>query len=139
MRTVKASNTLRELTKASEAALGKLGYQYGRGGREGVVEFVITRPFSFGVVLEELVNPYSHDRLLGFLAASSTQIRTYVHISVPEDDPQGIGAASDFVKEMVTGLKRKPWKGLGMVSGRTAKILWDRWLEPGQLKPGDLS
>jgi len=44
---------------------------------------------------------------------------------------------------MVGGLKKMPWKGLGIVSSRTAKVLWDRWLEPspngwkGTVAPGE--
>lgn len=130
---MKAANSLKELARASEAALGRLGYEYGRGGTQGVVEFTVRRPFAFSVVVEELASPYTHDRLLGFL--STAQTRSNVFISGLEDDPQQVAAASAFVREMVGGLKRKPWKGLGIVSSRTAKILWDRWLEPDARNP----
>ena len=130
---MKAANSLKELSRASEVALGRLGYEFGRGGTQSVVEFAVTKPFAFSVVLEEMASPYAHDRLLGFL--SPAQIRSNVFISVLEEDPQRIAAASAFVREMVDGLKRKPWKGLGIVGSRTAKILWDRWLEPGTGSP----
>ena len=130
---VKASNSLKELSKASEAALGRLGYEYGKGGRQGLVEYVITKPFAFSVILEDISGlSFSRTSLFlgGFLAPNPT--RSSVLINIPGDDPMGYGAASAYAKEMVGGLKKMPWKGLGIVSSRTAKVLWDRWLEPGQ-------
>lgn len=130
---MKASNSVKELSKASEAALGRLGYEYGKGGHQGLVEYVISKPFPFSVILED-ISAMSFSRttmLLGsFLAPNPT--RTSVLINVPDDDPKGYGAASAYAKEMIAGLKKMPWKGLGVVSSRTAKVLWDRWLEPSQ-------
>jgi len=139
---LKASNSIKELSRASEAALGKLGFEYGKGGRQGVVEFVITKPFSFSVILEDISAPDLGSRFLGgFLAPVPT--RSIVLINVPDDNPSGYGAASAYAREMVGGLKKMPWKGLGIVSSRTAKVLWDRWLEPspngwkGTVAPGE--
>jgi len=130
---LKASNSIKELSKASEAALGRLGYEYGKGGRQGLVEYVVTKPFAFSVILED-ISALSYSRasifLGGFLAPNPT--RSSVLINVQGDDPKGYGAASAYAKEMVGGLKKMPWKGLGIVSSRTAKVLWDRWLEPDQ-------
>ena len=130
---LKACNSVKELSKASEAALGRLGFEYGKGGRQGVVEFVITKPFAFSVILED-ISAVSFSRtsmFLGtFLAPNPT--RSSVLINVNDDDPKGYGAACAYTKEMVGGLKKMPWKGLGIVSSRTSKILWDRWLEPSQ-------
>ena len=130
---MKASNSIKELSKASEAALGRLGYEYGKGGRQGLVEYVVTKPFAFSVILED-ISGLSYSRasifLGGFLAPNPT--RSSVLINVQGDDPKGYGAASAYAKEMVGGLKKMPWKGLGIVSSRTAKVLWDRWLEPDQ-------
>ena len=98
-----------------------------------MVEFVVTKPFEFSVILEDISSlSFSRASLLlgGFLAPNPT--RSSVVINVPGDDPKGFGAASAYAKEMVGGLKREPWKGLGIVSSRTAKVLWDRWLEPSQ-------
>ena len=130
---MKASNSIKELSKASETALGRLGFEYGKGGRQGVVEFVVTKPFAFSVILEDISSlSFSRTTLFlgGFLAPNPT--RSSVLINVQDDDPKGYGAASAYAKEMVGGLKRKPWKGLGIVSSRTSKALWDRWLEPSQ-------
>jgi hypothetical protein len=130
---LKASNSIKELSKASEDALGRLGYEYGKGGRQGLVEYVITKPFSFSVILEDISGlSFSRTSMLlgGFLAPNPT--RSSVLINVPGDDPKGYGAASAYAKEMVVGLKKMPWKGLGIVSSRTSKVLWDRWLEPSQ-------
>jgi len=128
---LKASNSIKELSKASEAALGRLGYEYGKGGRQGLVEYVVTKPFAFSVILED-ISSLSFSRasifLGGFLAPNPS--RSSVLINVSGDDPNGYSAASAYAKEMVAGLKKMPWKGLGIVSSRTSKVLWDRWLEP---------
>ena len=98
-----------------------------------MVEYVVTKPFAFSVILED-ISALSYSRasifLGGFLAPNPT--RSSVLINVQGDDPKGYGAASAYAKEMVGGLKKMPWKGLGIVSSRTAKVLWDRWLEPDQ-------
>jgi len=132
------------LSKASEAALGRLGFEYGKGGRQGVVEYSVTKPFAFSIILED-ISAITFSRatmfLGGFLAPNPT--RSSVLINVADDDPKGYGAACAYAKEMVGGLKKMPWKGLGIVSSRTSKILWDRWLEPSQegwkstLAPGE--
>lgn len=130
---MKASNSIKELSKASEAALGRLGFEYGKGGRQGVVEFVVTKPFAFSVILEDIsASSFSRTSMFlgSFLAPNPT--RSSVLINVTDDDPNGYGAASAYTKEMVGGLKKMPWKGLGIVSSRTAKVLWDRWLDPNQ-------
>lgn len=124
--TVKASNGLRELSKASESAFTRLGYNFGKGGREGIVEYEVASPHPFSVRMEDLSTSYGNDRLLGMF--SKPQGGTSVQIIVPDDDAEGLRAASHFVQEMVGGLKSKPWKGLGFVSSGTAKILWERWL-----------
>lgn len=129
---MKASNSIKELSKASEAALTRLGFEYGKGGRQGLVEYVISKPFPFSVILEDISTlTYSRTSMIlgSFLAPNPT--RSSVLINVPDDDPHGYGAASAYAKEMVVGLKKMPWKGLGVVGSRTAKVLWDRWLEPG--------
>lgn len=130
---MKACNSIKELSKASEAALGRLGYEYGKGGRQGLVEYVITKPFPFSVILEDIsALSFSRTSMLlgGFFVPNPT--RSSVLINVSGDDPNGYSAASAYAKEMVVGLEKMPWKGLGIVSSRTAKVLWDRWLEPSQ-------
>lgn len=123
---MKASNGLKELARASEAAFVKLGYDYGKGGRDGFLEYEVRRPTPFSVRMEDLSSSFGSDRLLGFL--SKPQVGTSVQIFVPEDGTEGLKAASVYVQELVGGLKRKPWKGLGLVSGGIAKSLWERWL-----------
>jgi len=91
---LKASNSVKELSKASEAALGRLGFEYGKGGRQGVVEFVITKPFAFSVILEDISNmSFSRTSMFlgGFLAPNPT--RSSVLINVAEHDPKGYGTA----------------------------------------------
>ena len=130
---MKASNSIKELTRATESALTRLGFEYGKGGRQGVVEFVVTRPFAFSVILEDIsTTSFSRTSMMlgSFLAPAPT--RSSVLINVQDDDPKGYGAASAYAKEMVLGLKKMPWQGLGIVGSRTAKVLWDRWLEPSQ-------
>ena len=104
----------------------------------------MTKPFAFSIILED-ISAITFSRatmfLGGFLAPNPT--RSSVLINVADDDPKGYGAACAYAKEMVVGLKKMPWKGLGIVSSRTSKILWDRWLEPSQegwkstLAPGE--
>ena len=122
---MKASNSLGELYSASELALNRLGCEFLKNGREGFAEFEITRPSDFIVRIEDLNDGIQRD--WKFLMFSRVESGCSVVILTPSGNQQSTILASRFVRELVHGLKRKPWEGLGHVRSRTAKILWERW------------
>lgn len=122
---LKASNSLSELSSASEAALKRLGCSYGKNGNEGFAEFEVTSPHEFTVRIEDMSGPHRSDWMLAMF--SREEFGCSFVIVTPPENRQSIDLASNFVRELLPGLKRKPWEGLGHVRSRTAKILWDRW------------
>jgi hypothetical protein len=125
---LRASNEYGIVVRVSESCLRSLGMDYIRNSSESAVEFEITSPTYFRIVIEPNRVP-EVDRLL-FRSISSPKGATIeVRYESGADPPICESCkdySRDFLRALVEALPEKPWTGIdGLLSHREEK----KWKE----------
>jgi hypothetical protein len=112
-----------DLANSSETTLTRLGFRFYKHKSRTTVEFEVFDPAEFLVRIENLsgdgFRPEPFFGLLGGAGegnAFSVVVTSGHSLTKPH--------VSSFVTELVSALPKKPWEGLGFVSGRTSKAYW---------------
>ncbi|MHB8567793.1 MAG: hypothetical protein ACYC7D_11160 [Nitrososphaerales archaeon] len=123
---LKASSSFIELVTAAESSLNKLEYRFIRNESSELVEFEITAPAYFRVVIEPRKDPEVHNFILPSIKkASGSTVDLRFALDAGEHDLKVSNEiALRFLQRLVDSLSTKPWEGLRMrESGRERK----RW------------
>jgi len=126
---LKASARMKEIVGATENGLKSLGFEYTKGDAKELVEFDVTKPQPFIVRITHLAEMEHPSAVLGLGYSSRQRECTDFRIQHIVETPEARANAAGLVKEVLSSLKRPPWKGLGFIEGGTAKALWQRAAE----------
>jgi hypothetical protein len=117
---------LDEFVEKTEDSLKRLDYKFLRHGASRIVEFEITDPHYFRIVIESISDegpqrfsilpPESKDFL-----AFELRFEGDHQIASPEESR---AAARKFLASLIELLPRKPWDGLGPLRSRREKKKW---------------
>jgi len=120
---------MKEIVAATEAGLKTLEFSYTKSDAKELVEFDITRPEPFIVRITHLAELEHPSAVLGLGYSSRQRESTDFRIQYTVESVAARANAAGLVKQVLSSLKKPPWKGLGFIEGGTAKALWQRAAE----------
>ena len=120
---------MKVMVSAAERSLGKLGFRFARHEGSNMVEFEIAWPDPFLVIISHLAEVEYPSPVFGFILPRRLAESTDLRIEFPVESSFSRQRASEFVRELLSTLKRPPWQGLGLIPSGTAKAMWKRAAE----------
>ena len=123
---LKASNEFDVLAGEAEASLRDLNYTYIRNYTKELVEFEVSSPSYFRLVIETRKDPEVHNFILPSISKAkgcTIDIRFDLD-SGEEERVHSVEQAARLMRSLVEGLKPKPWEGLRFREAGREKKRW---------------
>lgn len=111
---LKASQSLEEISKATERSLSSLDYPFIRNGTERLYEYEISSPAYFRIVIENRKDPEVHNFIIPSIRAPTgctIEIRYGLNANATEIKNSSV-CAMKYLQKLTENLSQPPWQGL---------------------------
>lgn len=126
---MKASASMKELVRVTDANLRLLGHTFTRNEGREMVEFDVSRPVPFLIRITHLQEVEHPSAVFGLFLPSRQGESTDLRIELGDGGDMARQPSSELVRGIIASLKSPPWKGLGFIESSTSRALWSRAAE----------
>ncbi len=126
---LKASTDFKVLLSIAQESLAELGFSFIVNKTERLVEFEVSTPAYFRVVIERRSDPQIRNVMMIIPPSISSAKGSTIEVRFGLDEnPSSLSVAESsarsFLRSLVAKLPAKPWQGLGFRETRREKKLW---------------